>query len=185
MTKGRRGERLHPRRQVGEAATAGDDVVELGELLVAPMVAAIGDERARDVELLARVVAGPAAVAASGDAGRGGLGSTRPFNGAKASRRPNASRARPSAMSQRKAASAPARRSPAPRRGRAPRRPNPRRRGGRRRGRAGRERYFHFGLRRAGVDGVGELADTVRASLADTTEPHPRSSAARGRGGRG
>jgi hypothetical protein len=42
-------------REVGEAAAAGDDGVELGQLLVATMVAAFGDELARDVELLPRL----------------------------------------------------------------------------------------------------------------------------------
>ena len=36
-------------------AAAGDDLVELGELLVAAMVTAFGDELARDVELLPRL----------------------------------------------------------------------------------------------------------------------------------
>jgi hypothetical protein len=41
-------------RQIGEAPAAGDDGVELGQLLVATMVAAFGDELARDLELLPR-----------------------------------------------------------------------------------------------------------------------------------
>ena len=87
MTKGRSGGRLHARRQVGEAATPGDDVVELAELLVAPMVAALGDELARDVELpCAPRSLSAAAAAASGTTGGGGLGSTRPLSGANASR---------------------------------------------------------------------------------------------------
>ena len=42
------------RRQIGEAAAAGDDGVELGEFLVAAVVATFGDELARHVELLPR-----------------------------------------------------------------------------------------------------------------------------------
>jgi len=34
----------HARRQVGEAAAAGDDRIELGEFFVAAVVAAVGDE---------------------------------------------------------------------------------------------------------------------------------------------
>ena len=101
MTKGRSGGRLHARRQIGEAAAAGDDVVELGEFFVAPVVAAFGDELARGVEFLARLLLEARRRGGVGQTGGGGLGSTRPLSGAKASRRASASRARSSAMSQR------------------------------------------------------------------------------------
>ena len=67
-----------PRWQVGETAAVGDDRVELGQLLVATMVAAFGDELARDVELFARFFLEPrgfvrrqAKRAAAGSARRG------------------------------------------------------------------------------------------------------------------
>ena len=85
-------------RQVGEAAAASDHGVKLGELLVAAVVAAFGDELARDVEPLPRLLAS-AAVALGGQPGGGGLGSTRPLSGAKASSRASASRAASSAQS--------------------------------------------------------------------------------------
>jgi hypothetical protein len=58
MTKGRSGGRLHARRQIGEAAPAGDDIVELAKFFVAPVVAAFGYELACCVELLARLLVG-------------------------------------------------------------------------------------------------------------------------------
>ena len=91
------------RRQIGEAARASDDGVELGEFLVAPVVAAFGDELARHVELLPRLLP---------ERGRrGGVGRERAAAGSarrgrSAARKPraapSASRARSSAMSQRK-----------------------------------------------------------------------------------
>jgi hypothetical protein len=80
-------------RQVGEAVPPGNDGVKLGQLLVAAVVAAFGDELARRAELFARLLAEPAAAAAPTKWGGGGLGSTKPANGARASRCASASRA--------------------------------------------------------------------------------------------
>jgi hypothetical protein len=57
--------------QIGEAAAAGDDVVELAKLLVAPVIAALGEEPAGRIELHARLVAEPGR---RGGVGRGGRG---------------------------------------------------------------------------------------------------------------
>ena len=104
----------HARREIGEAAAAGDDGVELAELLVAPVIAALGDELARHVELLPRLVSEPG--------GRGGVGQS----GRRRARRDEAvqrreglaprerePRAFERAIAEIRAASAPARRSPA------------------------------------------------------------------------
>jgi hypothetical protein len=64
---------LHARRQIGEAATAGYDDVELAELLVAPVIAAVGDELAGRIELHARLVAEPGRRGGVGWGGRAGL----------------------------------------------------------------------------------------------------------------
>ena len=88
------------RRELGEATSAGDNVVELGKLLVAPMIAAIRNQLARRVELLARFRQEARCLGRVGKAGGRGLGSTRPFSGAKASRRASESRARSRAQSQ-------------------------------------------------------------------------------------
>ena len=89
------------RRQIGEAAAPREDLVEFGQLRVAAVVAACRDELARCVELLPRLLTERGRRVGVGKAGGGGLGSTRPLSGAKASMRASASRARSSAISQR------------------------------------------------------------------------------------
>ncbi len=124
------------RTQIGEAAAAGDDGVEFGELLVAAVIAAFGDEHARRVELFARFLYEPITSAASGRVGVGGGAPQR--RGRSAARRLRAEPARAARGLGRnrkdKAASAPARRFPGPRRGRAMRYPSRRWRSGGRRG---------------------------------------------------
>ena len=58
------------RPQIGEAAVAGDDGVELGELRIPPMIAAIRDQLARRVELLARFLQEPRGLGGVGRSGR-------------------------------------------------------------------------------------------------------------------
>jgi hypothetical protein len=58
------------RRQIGEAAAAGDDGVKLGELLIAAVVAAFGDELAPNVELLQRLSLEPGRRGRVGQSGR-------------------------------------------------------------------------------------------------------------------
>src|SRR5208337_2737901 len=58
------------RREIGEAALAACDRVELGKLLVAPMISAIRDQLARRVELLARLLQEPRGLGRIGQSGR-------------------------------------------------------------------------------------------------------------------
>ena len=75
----------HARREIGEAAAAGDDVVELAEFLVAPVIAALGDELARRVDLFPRLLPERGRRGGGGQSGRRRARATRPFSGAKAS----------------------------------------------------------------------------------------------------
>ncbi len=60
----------HARRKIGEAAAAGDDGVELAEFLVAPVIAALGHELARRIELHARLLSKPGRRGAVGQSRR-------------------------------------------------------------------------------------------------------------------
>jgi hypothetical protein len=80
------------RREIGEAAAAGGDGVELGEFLVAAVIAALAMSLRAPSSSLRASAKSRASSGASGKAGGGGLGSMRPLSGAKASRRASASR---------------------------------------------------------------------------------------------
>ena len=170
----RSGGRLHARRQVGEAATAGDDVVELAELLVAPMVATSAMSlRAMSSCLRASSLSAPLR---RRRAGRAAAGSAR--RGRSAARTPPFARARVARARARcrrdKAASVPARRSPPLPRGRALRLPSRRPRGERLRGRKAPETGDIVARFTQALDGLGSLTTGACAST-------PMKSSQRGR----